>query len=176
MSRLVGALMLVAALAVVAGCGSTQPAPHHARHASRPVQRIHDPGHVVSEEALYGHPTPSPPVQHGCPRHPQEQPLTRRRWLSHVEITEYFPTPEYWFKGKLVSVPGIPGLHHVDWLYSSSGIAMEGTGQALDGRRYSVADTGAGGWVNPSGELTITTSCASHWSHGLPDWFSGGSR
>src|SRR5947209_19702017 len=112
MSRLVVALLAIAALAVIAGCGSQQRS-HTQHRAARPVQRIHDPGHVVSEEALYGHPTPPPPVPHGCQRHPQEQQLTRRQWLSHVEITEYYPTPEYWFKGKLVSAPGIPGLHHV---------------------------------------------------------------
>lgn len=175
MSPPLRALIIVAALAVIAGCGSEQRV-HRVRHVSHPVAHFHDPGHVVSEEALYGHPTPPLPHPNGCTRHPQEQPLTRPQWLSGVEITEYFPTPEYWFKGKLVSAPGIPGLHHVDWLYSSSGIAMEGTGQALDGRRYSVADLGVGGWVNAAGQLTTPTACASEWSRGFPVWFSGGWR
>ncbi len=167
-------IALAAAAALATACGSggahTQPRP------ARPAAAIHDPGHVVSSEALAGHPTPTPPHPTGCVRHPQEQAISSPRWISGVEITEYFPTPERWFVGRKVRAPGLSGLHRVDWLYSSSGIAMEGTGLGLDGHKYDVASTGDGGWVNANGQLTVPGDCASRWSRGTPVWFAGGWR
>src|SRR5579884_4055433 len=40
-------------------------------------------------------------------------------WLSKVNITEYWPVPESWFVGALVTAPGLPGKHRIDWLYSA---------------------------------------------------------
>ena len=48
--------------------------------------------------------------------------ITRRKWLRHVAITEYFSAPERWFKGRRVSAPGLSGKHRVDWLYSAHGV------------------------------------------------------
>lgn len=132
--------------------------------------------HPESSEALAGHPTPPRSAPTGCVSRPSEQPITRPTWLSGFEITEYFPTPESWFSGVKVSVPGLPGLHRVDWLYSSSGVAMEGEGVGLDGRYYGIADTGNGPWVNGQGHASTPTACASHWSRGFPLWLTGGWR
>jgi 3D (Asp-Asp-Asp) domain-containing protein len=103
---------------------------------------------------------PPPPSKHD-----------RGRWLSRVTITEYWPAPESWFRGRLVSAPGLPGLHRIDWLYSATGISMEGDGLGLDGRQYHIDSLGDGGWVTASG---ATTSPTSGWSAGAPYWRAGG--
>src|SRR6185312_3704332 len=56
------------------------------------------------------------------------KPISKSGWLHHVEVTEYYPAPEAWFVGKKVSAPGLPGKHRIDWLYSASGVSMEGEG------------------------------------------------
>jgi hypothetical protein len=94
----------------------------------------------------------------------------RGRWLSRVTITEYWPAPESWFRGRLVSAPGLPGLHRIDWLYSANGMSMQGDGVGLDGREYHIDSLGDGGWVTASGR---TTSPASGWSRGVPYWRAG---
>ncbi len=76
------------------------------------------------------------------------------RWLSGVSITEYWPAPESWFVGRLVSAPGIPGLHRIDWLYSAAGLSMEGEGIGLDGQLYHLEAAGTGGWVTSAGKST----------------------
>ena len=53
-------------------------------------------------------------------------------WLRAITITEYWPAPESWFRGKLVGAPGLPGKHRIDWLYSAEGVSMEGEGFGLD--------------------------------------------
>lgn len=170
-------LVALAALAAGVAEGFASHPSRHAVPARRPVARIHDPGYVVSSEALAGHPSaPPPPAPRACQPRPQERPIASPRWLDQVAITEYFPTPESWFHGRRVRAPGLSGLHHADWLYSSSGIAMEGEGIGLDGRKYAIDQTGSGGWVNAAGHLTVPGTCASHWSHGAPSWFAGGWR
>lgn len=104
--------------------------------------------------------TPAPPGPH-----------TNGVWLSQVTISEYWPVPESWFKGALVSAPGIPGKHRVDWLYSASGVSMNGQGIGLDGQLYHVARLGAGGWVTAVGR---TTDPGLGWLGGTPFWRSGG--
>src|SRR5437763_11959108 len=46
-------------------------------------------------------------------------------WLSRFSISEYWPAPESWFVGALVSAPGLAGKYRVDWLYSAQGISMD---------------------------------------------------
>ena len=88
-----------------------------------------------------------------------------------MTVTEYWPAPEAWFVGRMVRAPGLPGLHHIDWLYSASGISMQGEGLGLDGRMYHIEALGNGGWVTASG---AATSPADGWSAGAPYWRAGG--
>src|SRR5436189_5257903 len=60
-------------------------------------------------------------------------------WMKHFLITEYYPAPERWFHGRKVKAPGLTRKHRVDWLYSASGVAMEGDGVGLDGKRAHLA-------------------------------------
>src|SRR5262249_25680049 len=87
------------------------------------------------------------------------RPLRQRTWLSGSTVTEYWPAPEKWFRGKKVRAPGLKGLHRIDWLYSAQGLSMEGDGIGLDGKRYHIEDLGSGGWVDATGS-----------SHGPPFW------
>ena len=93
------------------------------------------------------------------------------RWLGQVTITEYWPSPEAWFVGKAVKAPGLPGLHRIDWLYSATGVSMQGEGIGLDGRMYHIASLGTGGWVTAGGQAT---SPSNGWLSGSPFWRAGG--
>jgi 3D (Asp-Asp-Asp) domain-containing protein len=109
-----------------------------------------------------------------CPR-PQQPPtqklITRPRWLSSVLVTEYFPAPERWFDGRLVSAPGLPGRHRIDWLYSSRGLAMQGEGIGLDGRFYHFAGPYSQAWRTGSGGVTVPCRRApGYWTAGSPAW------
>ncbi len=95
----------------------------------------------------------------------------RGSWLRGVTITEYWPAPESWFVGRLVTAPGLPGEHRIDWLYSAMGVSMEGEGIGLDGRMYHIDALGDGGWVTAAG---AATSPADDWSAGSPFWRAGG--
>jgi 3D (Asp-Asp-Asp) domain-containing protein len=103
---------------------------------------------------------PAPPSKH-----------SPGRWLSGVTITEYWPAPERWFVGALVSAPGLSAKHRIDWLYSATGVSMEGEGIGLDGRLYHIDALGDGGWVTVSG---TPTSPSDGWSAGPPYWRAGG--
>jgi 3D (Asp-Asp-Asp) domain-containing protein len=92
-------------------------------------------------------------------------------WLRGVTVTEYWPAPESWFVGRLVTAPGLPGKHRIDWLYSATGLSMEGDGIGLDGRPYHIDSLGDGGWVTESG---AATSPGSGWRAGAPFWRAGG--
>ena len=105
----------------------------------------------------------------------REHLLRRPTWLDRVVITEYYPAPERWFRGALVAAPGLPGRHRVDWLYSSSGLAMEGDGVGLDGRRYHFAGPYGLGWVTSAGAATKPCADGS-WTRGWPAWLSFGWR
>jgi 3D (Asp-Asp-Asp) domain-containing protein len=93
------------------------------------------------------------------------------RWLKGVAITQYWPAPESWFVGKLVKTPGLPGLHRIDWLYSATGLSMQGSGIGLDGQSYHIDALGDGGWVTQTG---AATSPSDGWSAGAPYWRAGG--
>jgi 3D (Asp-Asp-Asp) domain-containing protein len=102
---------------------------------------------------------PPPPSKHA-----------KGSWLKGVAITEYWPAPESWFVGAMVKAPGLPGRHRVDWLYSATGISMEGSGIGLDGRGYHIDALGDGGWVTVQG---ASTSPSDGWSAGAPYWRAG---
>jgi 3D domain len=103
---------------------------------------------------------PPPPSKHG-----------HGHWIRGVTLTEYWPAPESWFVGRLVSAPGLSGKHRVDWLYSAMGVSMEGEGIGLDGRMYHIDALGSGGWITAKG---AGTSPADGWSAGAPYWRAGG--
>jgi len=88
-----------------------------------------------------------------------------------VTITEYWPAPESWFVGRAVKTPGLPGEHRIDWLYSATGISMEGEGIGLDGRLYHIDSLGDGGWLTAAGH---PTSPSDGWQSGSPFWRAGG--
>ncbi len=111
---------------------------------------------------------PAPTQPQNLPRPPSKK--DHGRWLRGVTITEYWPAPEQWFVGRLVSAPGLTGLHRIDWLYSATGIAMQGEGIGLDGRMYHIASFGNAGWVTATG---AATSGADGWSGGAPYWLDG---
>src|SRR5205823_4108811 len=90
---------------------------------------------------------PGPPPEH-------VRPVTRPRWLDDTVITVYWPAPESWFDGKLVSAPGLAGRHRVDWLYGARGLPMQGEGIGRDGRFYHYAGPYDISWVNLAGETT----------------------
>jgi endoglucanase len=98
-----------------------------------------------------------------------------RHWLVGVTISEYWPVPERWFRGALVSAPGIPGRHRVDWLYSGTGLVMEGDGITLGSQRVHVDSFGRERWVNARGRETAPTA-GGVWTHGDPAWRVGGWR
>ncbi len=93
-------------------------------------------------------PTPKPVRPTGPVRAGQ---IAKPTWLTNVKITEYFPAPEAWFKGRKIAVPGLNTRHRVDWLYSARGVSMQGEGKGLDGRMYHINGMGVGGWVNNFG-------------------------
>lgn len=96
----------------------------------------------------------------------------RGKWLRGVAVTEYWPVPESWFVGQLVSVPGLPGKHRIDWLYSAIGVSMQGEGIGLDGNLYHLASPGDAGWVTSRGKAT--SPGGGGWSAGPPYWRAGG--
>lgn len=111
--------------------------------------------------------SPTPQKSH-APAPPSEH--AKGRWLRGFTITEYWPTPESWFVGKLVNAPGLPGLHRIDWLYSAIGVSMEGEGVGLDGRMYHINSMGDGGWVTSAGR---STSASNEFAAGSPFWRAG---
>jgi 3D (Asp-Asp-Asp) domain-containing protein len=95
----------------------------------------------------------------------------RGRWLKGVTVTEYWPAPESWFVGRMVTAPGLTGEHRIDWLYSATGVSMEGDGIGLDGQPYHIDSLGDGGWVTATG---AATSPENGWRAGSPFWRAGG--
>lgn len=99
------------------------------------------------------------------------KPIARSRWLPGVLVTEYYPVPEAWFVGKKVGAPGLPGKHRIDWLYSATGVSMEGDGLGLDGHQYHIDALGAGGWVTDKGKSS--NPGRNGWRGGPPVWRAG---
>jgi hypothetical protein len=107
-----------------------------------------------------------------APTHKSPPKSGKGSWLRGVAITEYWPVPEAWFVGRLVSVPGLASEHRVDWLYSALGVSMQGEGIGLDGQLYHIASLGDAGWVTSTGRPT--SPGAGGWSGGSPYWRAGG--
>ncbi len=126
-------------------------------------------GMLPSGGVAIGGLAPTHPPVHKLPSSPGRH--AHGHWLSAVTITEYWPSPESWFEGALVSVPGLSGKHRIDWLYSATGVSMQGEGYGLDGRMYHINSLGSGGWVTSTGQ---PTSPADGWSGGSPYWRAGG--
>jgi 3D (Asp-Asp-Asp) domain-containing protein len=99
----------------------------------------------------------------------------RKHWIKHVLITEYYPAPERWFDGRKVKAPGLTGKHRVDWLYSGSGVSMEGDGLGLDGKRVHLETSTPKYWIAPDGRKTRPRKSGG-WTHGWPAWRTGGWR
>jgi len=99
------------------------------------------------------------------------KPISKPRWLGHVTVTEYYPVPEAWFVGKKVSAPGLAGKHRIDWLYSATGLSMEGDGVGLDGRQYHIQALGSGGWVTAKAKPSVAGRRG--WKGGPPVWRAG---
>jgi 3D (Asp-Asp-Asp) domain-containing protein len=119
--------------------------------------------------AALGGPAPTSTTHPKVPPPPSKN--SHGKWLSGVEITEYWPAPERWFRGALVKTPGLPTRHRIDWLYSAEGLSMEGEGVGLDGRMYHIDALGRGGWVTLSG---AGTAASDGWAAGAPYWRAGG--
>jgi 3D domain len=107
--------------------------------------------------------------RHRLPRVPSKR--SPGRWLTAVTITEYWPAPESWFVGRLVSALGLLGKHRIDWLYSAMGVSMQGEGIGLDGQMYHIDSLGNGGWVTATGR---PTGPSKGWAGGAPYWRAGG--
>lgn len=101
----------------------------------------------------------------------QAKPIKRAGWLRDVDVTEYYPAPEWWFIGKKVDTPGLARMSRIDWLYSATGMSMEGDGIGLDGDRYHIAGLGSGGWVTDRGKSS--TPGHKGWAGGSPFWRAG---
>jgi 3D (Asp-Asp-Asp) domain-containing protein len=99
------------------------------------------------------------------------KPLAKATWVHGVTVTEYYPVPEAWFVGKKVAVPGLKGKHRIDWLYSATGVSMEGDGIGLDHRLYHIDALGHGGWVNAKGRPSKPGRHG--WRGGPPVWRAG---
>jgi hypothetical protein len=118
--------------------------------------------------ALATCPPPPPP--------PAEHVLTRPTWIANVLVTEYWPSPERWFGGRLVRAPGIPGRHRYAWLYGARGLPMEGDGIGSDGRVYHFAGPYDLGWVNADGRATAPCAAPGAWTDGRPFRLAAPSR
>jgi 3D (Asp-Asp-Asp) domain-containing protein len=165
--RAIARLVLVAAAAVGAACLFTLSARGAGHRADRGAAR----GPAASGGAPITGGGGLAPVKHRIivPAPPSKH--AKGHWLGGVAVTEYWPAPESWFVGRLVTAPGLPGRHRIDWLYSATGMSMQGDGIALDGQRYHIAALGDGGWVTAAGKAT---SPGNGWRSGAPYWRAGG--
>jgi 3D (Asp-Asp-Asp) domain-containing protein len=102
---------------------------------------------------------PPPPSKH-----------TKGHWLGGFTITEYWPAPESWFKGRLVAAPGLAGRYPIDWLYSASGVSMQGEGELPNGDLVHLNSFGSAGWVTAAGDATSATD---GFAAGAPFWRDG---
>lgn len=98
------------------------------------------------------------------------KPLSKATWLSKTVLTEYYPAPEEWADGALVDTPGLNRKSRIDWLYSATGVSMEGDGIGLDGKRYHIDNLGSGGWITAKGKKA-RFGVGGEWS---PFWRSSG--
>ena len=114
---------------------------------------------AITPAAVQPAAVPAPPSRH-----------SHGSWFSAVTVTEYWPAPESWFTGQLVSAPGLPGEHRIDWLYSATGVSMQGEGITLSGQLVHLDAPGDGGWVTAGGQPTDPLT---GWAAGPPFWRAG---
>ena len=94
--------------------------------------------------------------------------------LGDFQLTYYWFAAESGFVGKKIAAPGIAGTYREDFLYSSRGVPMEGTGTVAGGAHVHYAGTHGGYWVTKAGVKTVPG--ANGWSNGAPYWREGGWR
>jgi 3D (Asp-Asp-Asp) domain-containing protein len=158
----IGAPLVTAASVAASGGATISQAPNRKRRAKAKRKAVHRHSRVSAPGAK----KPSGVTTTTAPAG-----LTGGAWYHHVSVTEYWPAPESWFVGALVSAPGLQGLHRIDWLYSATGVSMEGEGVGLDGRTYHIDAMGSGGWLTAAGK---PTSAADGFAAGAPYWRAGG--
>ncbi len=93
-------------------------------------------------------------------------PLSQPTWVTGVELTQYWPVPEWWFGGEDVTAPGLPGTYPIDWLYSANGVSMQGTGIADNGQFVHIDALGQGGWVTLTGSVADFGANSPYWRAG----------
>jgi len=76
--------------------------------------------------------------------------------LGEFRVTGYWIAPESVFTAVKLTPKGIPGRYREDFLYSATGVSMEGTGRTDDGRLVHWA-SGRGAWVDRAGEPTASS-------------------
>jgi 3D (Asp-Asp-Asp) domain-containing protein len=103
---------------------------------------------------------PPPPSKH-----------TKGKWASGYTLTQYWPSPEAWFVGRLVTAPGLPGKYPIDWLYSATGVSMQGEGVTTSGQFIHINAFGSAGWVTSKGKPTHADD---DFAAGAPYWRAGG--
>jgi 3D (Asp-Asp-Asp) domain-containing protein len=157
--------LLLSALALVSSVGAAVPAAD-ASASGGTLAALASTG--PSGGAGLGGLVPTKNRPRSVPRPPSKH--DHGRWIRGFTVTEYWPAPERWFVGRLVSAPGLSGKHRIDWLYSAMGVSMQGQGIGLDGRMYHINALGNGGWVTSSG---APTSAADGFSAGPPYWRAG---
>ncbi len=149
--------LAAAALSLAAGAGA--PASAAGALAGRST-RYPSGGGGLAPVAAPKRKLPRPPSKH-----------SHGRWLGGFTITEYWPAPESWFLGRMVNAPGLTGKYPIDWLYSATGVSMNGEGIGLNGRIYHIDSLGDGGWMTAGGQ---PTSPLDGWADGPPYWRAGG--
>ena len=143
-----------AALSIAAGLLCTAPA----AMADGPASGGAAPGGTTSTPGSHSQSPPGAPAG------------AKGKWIKNFTITEYWPVPESWFVGRMVTAPGLPGKHRIDWLYSAEGVSMQGEGMGLDGQMYHIDSLGSDGWVTSLGK---PTDPALGWTGGPPFWRAG---
>lgn len=83
----------------------------------------------------------------------QQATTPRPQAIGEFKVTGYWITEERIFTAKKIKPMGLQGLYREDFLYSATGVSMEGTGRADDGRLVHWA-SGRGAWVDRAGDPT----------------------
>jgi 3D (Asp-Asp-Asp) domain-containing protein len=182
---LAGSALAVVVVLFVLLSSVTRTSPRARGAAARPMVELRRArellAHATTAAARAYRPRPRPVRSRAttarCAAPPPEppHPIHHPQWLSGVVITEYYPAPERWFTGRLVTAPGLPGRHPVDWFYSARGLAMEGDGITRRGQLAHIDALGSTYWVNAAGQKTKPV-CLGLWSDGSPVWLRGGWR
>jgi 3D (Asp-Asp-Asp) domain-containing protein len=90
----------------------------------------------------------------------QQTTVARPQAIGEFKVTGYWITEERIFSAKKIKPMGLSDRFREDFLYSATGVAMEGTGRADDGRLVHWA-SGRGAWVDRAGDPTPSSNWAS---------------